>query len=260
VRTVTLVEAPRTPDLRGAELVGLKMTVEPWRNFDAQYESFLKGVKDGMSNRLASLVSLETGEKTVWKWEGLNVVPAVDNDGNPGLAEHDGQLFLTALRLIWVQNGLFSFEIPLEDISALTLAQIKVGNDKRVGVSLKSAKRNVDVLLRLWIWYHDKVKTVEAGTHPNAFEKIRDTILGQQQIKRDDLQREKQKERVQLVFDFSSLRETLQQGGIVMTTFKCPQCSATQELPETGKVIVCRYCGTPIRPVDIFEKIKTLLA
>jgi hypothetical protein len=31
------------------------------------------------------------------------------------------------------------------------------------------------------------------------------------------------------------------------------------KLSEEGKVLVCEYCGTPIKPVDVFEKIKSLM-
>jgi DNA-directed RNA polymerase subunit RPC12/RpoP len=44
-----------------------------------------------------------------------------------------------------------------------------------------------------------------------------------------------------------------------MTSYKCPECNAKLDIPETGKVLICKYCGTPIKPVDIFEKVKSLI-
>jgi DNA-directed RNA polymerase subunit RPC12/RpoP len=49
------------------------------------------------------------------------------------------------------------------------------------------------------------------------------------------------------------------QGGVVMTTYKCPNCNGMVDIPEAGKVLMCKYCGTPIKPVDIFEKINSLI-
>jgi hypothetical protein len=68
-----------------------------------------------------------------------------------------------------------------------------------------------------------------------------------------------EKQNVQLVLDFSSLKEVMNKGGLVMTTYKCPNCNGMVNIPEAGKVLVCQYCGIPIKPVDIFEKIKLLI-
>jgi hypothetical protein len=70
---------------------------------------------------------------------------------------------------------------------------------------------------------------------------------------------ENEKECVQIIIDFSSLKEVMAKGGIVMTSYKCPECNGKLDVPEAGKVLICSYCGTPIKPVDIFEKIKSLI-
>ena len=69
----------------------------------------------------------------------------------------------------------------------------------------------------------------------------------------------KDKERIQIVIDFSSLKDALKEGGIVMTAHKCPNCNGMVDIPEVGKVLICKYCGTSIKPVDIFERIKSLI-
>jgi DNA-directed RNA polymerase subunit RPC12/RpoP len=73
------------------------------------------------------------------------------------------------------------------------------------------------------------------------------------------MQKDKEKERIQIIIDFSSLKDVMSKGGIVMTSYKCPECNGKLDIPETGKVLICSYCGTPIKPVDIFEKIKSLI-
>lgn len=64
---------------------------------------------------------------------------------------------------------------------------------------------------------------------------------------------------LQVTLDFSSLKDVISKGGLVMTTYKCPNCNAMVDIPETGKVLMCKHCGTPIKPVDIFEKIKSII-
>lgn len=66
---------------------------------------------------------------------------------------------------------------------------------------------------------------------------------------------EKEKQPIQIILDFSSLKDAMSKGGLVMT-HKCPNCNGMVDIPEDGKVLMCQYCGTPIKPVDIFEKIK----
>jgi len=68
-----------------------------------------------------------------------------------------------------------------------------------------------------------------------------------------------QNARVQVNMDFSSLKDVMVRGGLVMTTYNCPNCGGMINIPETGQVLVCKYCGIQIKPVDIFEKIKSLI-
>ena len=72
-------------------------------------------------------------------------------------------------------------------------------------------------------------------------------------------QMEKENANIQIILDFSSLKDAMSKGGLVMTTYKCPNCNGMVDIPEAGKVLICQYCGTPIKPVDIFEKIKSLI-
>ena len=77
--------------------------------------------------------------------------------------------------------------------------------------------------------------------------------------RREELDNQKRKDRVQIVLDFSSLKDVMAKGGMIMSTFKCPNCQAGLPLPDEGQVMVCKYCNTPIKPVDIFEKVKSLM-
>ncbi len=70
---------------------------------------------------------------------------------------------------------------------------------------------------------------------------------------------DKTKQSTQINLDFSSLKEILAKGGMVMTTYRCPDCNGTLTLPEAGETMTCQYCGTSIKPVDIFQRIKSLI-
>ena len=59
--------------------------------------------------------------------------------------------------------------------------------------------------------------------------------------------------------NFSSIKEYLKNGGVVMQTFKCPGCGAALEFPDNVDTTTCQFCGNKIKAVDLFEKIRTLI-
>jgi len=61
------------------------------------------------------------------------------------------------------------------------------------------------------------------------------------------------------VLDFSFLKAEMEKGGIVVQTIKCPSCNASVQLPETGTVFKCQYCGNAILAQDLFQKMKGLI-
>jgi len=58
--------------------------------------------------------------------------------------------------------------------------------------------------------------------------------------------------------DFPTLRDVLAKDGVVISNFKCPKCSNMEGIPETGKLLICKHCGAPIKPNEISKKIKQL--
>jgi DNA-directed RNA polymerase subunit RPC12/RpoP len=59
--------------------------------------------------------------------------------------------------------------------------------------------------------------------------------------------------------DFASLRAFLKENGVIMSDYNCPKCDNMVNIPESGKILICKHCGNPIKPTDIFEKIKSLI-
>ena len=61
------------------------------------------------------------------------------------------------------------------------------------------------------------------------------------------------------VVDFVSLRDFLKENGVTMSAYNCPKCSNMVDIPVEGKLLICRHCGSPIKPAEIAEKIKPLV-
>jgi DNA-directed RNA polymerase subunit RPC12/RpoP len=59
--------------------------------------------------------------------------------------------------------------------------------------------------------------------------------------------------------DFAALQAYLAQSGVVMSAYNCPKCSSMVDIPQNGKLLICNHCGNPIKPADIYEKIKALI-
>jgi len=63
----------------------------------------------------------------------------------------------------------------------------------------------------------------------------------------------------QVISDFATLRIALSKKGVVMSAYNCPKCNNMVDIPENGKLLICKHCGAPIKPADVFEKIKPLI-
>jgi DNA-directed RNA polymerase subunit RPC12/RpoP len=55
---------------------------------------------------------------------------------------------------------------------------------------------------------------------------------------------------------FADLKETLTKNGIILSAFNCPKCDKMNDIPEQGKLLICKHCGNPIKPKDIYEKLR----
>lgn len=102
-----------------------------------------------------------------------------------------------------------------------------------------------------------------SGKDDNLYLRIKKDIKEFYNSISETIRREKEKDKGPqekiTVIDFSSIKEYLKNGGVVMRTFKCPGCGATLEFPDNVDTTTCRYCGNKIKAVDLFEKIRTLI-
>ncbi len=67
------------------------------------------------------------------------------------------------------------------------------------------------------------------------------------------------KERVQVIVDFSFLKDYMQKGGMLVQKITCANCGGSMHLPEKGNTVDCPYCGTTHRVEDIFERVRQLI-
>ena len=59
--------------------------------------------------------------------------------------------------------------------------------------------------------------------------------------------------------NFAALKDALTKCGVVISAFNCPKCNNMQDIPAEGKLLICKYCGAPIKPQEIHEKIRKLI-
>ncbi len=102
-----------------------------------------------------------------------------------------------------------------------------------------------------------------SGKDDNLYLRIKNDINEFYNSISETIRREKEKDKGLpekiTVIDFSSIKEYLKNGGVVMQTFKCPGCGAALEFPDSVDTTTCQYCGNKIKAVDLFEKIRTLI-
>jgi LSD1 subclass zinc finger protein len=77
--------------------------------------------------------------------------------------------------------------------------------------------------------------------------------------RRAALESQKKQDRVHVMLDFSFLKQYMEKGGMVIQTFKCSNCGAPIQIPETGNSVNCTHCQTPQHVDDIFKKIQQII-
>ena len=90
-------------------------------------------------------------------------------------------------------------------------------------------------------------------------EEVKNRVDGWIRNRVEEIEKDKKRERIQYVIDFSFLKAQIEKGGVVLSTVKCPNCAAAANLPDFGDTIKCGYCGAMIRAMDVFEKLKGLI-
>ena len=202
-----------------------------------------------------SSIILEKGEKMVASWKGnremTEKVVARASFGRKKVEEAKerkrGYLVLTNQRLLFLEEH-GTFGKSYHQVLAVPLT--KVG-----GISMGG-------MLSPFVSIADDAETHMfhvSGVGKNEFEPFRQLITEQCCKRKEQIEAEKKKERFQVVLDFSSLKDYMEKGGLVLQKTKCPECGAPIALPTSGSQTKCEHCGSTVYAQDIFEKVKSLI-
>lgn len=158
-----------------------------------------------------------------------------------------GVLVLTNQRFIWLEaKGVFGksyhagLTIPLEDLRGAS-----VGGTIRKFVTVADNKGSHTFHL--------------SGIGDKEFPLFRQMVTYQVSQRKAALESQRKQERVHVMLDFSFLRQYMEKGGMVVQTFKCSNCAAPIQIPQTGNTVNCSHCQTLQHVDDIFEKVKSLI-
>ncbi len=156
-------------------------------------------------------------------------------------------LFIEQMQGIWNPKDEYNCReiIPLESIQAMSVFKHWKGG-LRINVSYEESGGK-----------HDRGFT---GKKRVVLDDIKGIIEKHRSKRVKVFEEEKKKERIQVVLDFSFLKHQLEKGGITLTTIKCPNCSGDVQIPEHGDIFKCQYCGSKVKAVDIFERMKGLIS
>lgn len=197
---------------------------------------------------IASVISLDSDENVLAAWEGSYIRKTTrlyKGTEIPKYERKEGCVLLTSRRFVGIEKrGVFSksyyptTHISLEKVRGVSKG-VTIIDDQ--GETIFSSLRN----------FGDRTLCRSVNLIPVFRTAVK--------LRKAELASEKKKERVQIVLDFSSLKDYMEKGGLMMQTFRCPHCSAPVEFPEKGKTTKCDHCGSKIYARDIFEKIKELI-
>jgi ribosomal protein S27AE len=202
-----------------------------------------------------SSILLEKGEKIIASWRGnretTQKVAVMSQYGRKKVADakerKNGFLVLTNQRLLFLEeHGVFGKSYH----QVLTVPLVQVGGISMGGMLSPFVSIADDTGIHM---FHI------SGVGKNEFEPFRQLITDQCRKRKEEMEAEKKKERVQIVLDFSSLKDYMEKGGLVLQKTKCPECGAPMALPTTGTQTRCEHCGSTVYAQDIFEKVKSLI-
>lgn len=195
-------------------------------------------------------ILFQKNEKMVTSWYGNREIEkqvVVQGTSRTRKIPKRGVLVLTNQRLLFLEeHGIFGKSYhQIIAISLTKIQGISMGGTFRPFVSIADEAQP-------HVFHLD-------GVGKDQFDPFRSLITKHAQRRIEEIEAEKKKERVQVVIDFSTLKEYMDKGGLVLQKTKCPECGAPIPIPASGNQIVCQHCGSTILAQDIFEKIKSLI-
>ena len=214
-----------------------------------------------------SILALEDDETLIDTWYGeeRDVGSSTTGRVQVGPKHGEGLFVLTNQKLIWLYR-MFSYgedqytvahRIPLEKVTDIShgfdpISYIAITDDEGLQVlslfSKHSSNPGFSGLLQ-----HRKYVTED------EFVAFQETVMKYRAERKSAILELQRKERVQILLDFSFLKDYMEKGGIMVQKITCANCGGSMPLPETGNTVECPYCKTTHRVEDIFERVKQLI-
>jgi len=241
-------------------VIGKPLLAEFWKNLQLDKEVNWEFLSKNVSSDVSKAIFAEKGEKLLYQWEGTRRVPTeIIMTGKPykTIKTEKGILLLSNQKLRWLERRnrgspknvtsfLVVYEIPLQEVRG-----ISGDTGDSTSWTAPGSMFNISVV--------DKQGENTFRLHYGFLEVFRPIVERAIEIRKNEIEAEKKKERLHVVLDFSFLKTYMKKGGLIMEVLRCPQCSATIEFPKSGTQTKCSYCGNIIYAQDIFEKVKSLL-
>jgi len=241
--------------------LGQTYRINFWKKLELENKINWDLFAESVSPEASGAVMLEPDEKLLHQWSGFRetIENRVINGNTKNVVVPEcGVLLLSNQKLYWIQvreSGIFRKTKTYLLVHDLNLENIKgisgeTGDSKTWAMSFSLPKtfsivdENCETRFRLQFALLDTFKPI---------------IEKAAKLRKIQIKKEKKKERVHFMLDFSFLKKYMENGGLVMKVLKCPHCDGKVTFPEGGSQITCTYCGNEILAQDIFEKVKSII-
>ncbi len=180
----------------------------------------------------------------------LTVWQAVGEQGGQQTPSYWGYILLTNQRLAFIAEvGIFGKSRRVQEVFELQeIAGVSQVTASNVVVSAKSGTQSVERVFKL-------VRKPGLGDPSQFYARLQGAI----QERLAAIESERRQARVQYVLDFSFLRNRIEQGGISVTSVKCPNCGSPLPLPDRGTSTPCNFCHSQVMAYDVFDKLRGLI-
>lgn len=168
-------------------------------------------------------------------------------------SKSEGSFILTNLRAVYIQEKF----TPAPNSSGFIDGSFELNLESITGATPSSGGPNSLVIYSGRAPFNIFLGATRSSSYP-----IDVLIVALLRLRFDriaEIKKSKENEKIQIVTDFSWLRDYMEKGGIMIKTYKCPRCSGAIDIPANGKTGKCGFCGTTFYAEDVFKKVKDLI-
>jgi len=239
-------------------VLGMRLPTNFWRKLKLDRTINWEYMWKNVNSDISKAIITQRGEKLLHQWEGARTITekqVIEGNTVDTTKSESGVLLLSTQRLSWLvrrERGFWKKVVSYLVVHEIRLEDIKgISGDTGDSGNWESTFNEISVV--------DSKDESRFNLQYAFLELFKPMVENAIEIRRKEIDTEKKKERVHIMIDFSFIKDYMKQGGLILQTFKCPECGSSLKFPETGKTTTCKYCGNTIQAEDIFEKIKSLI-